>query len=105
MKLTTKLFTITSFIMMMSFNTQQLFAQSVDYKHKIEFSEEEDTEKDFNAIKVYQDVELEKRVVEEKTTEASALDKLLEKNRLRYRNRRTESNNKCFKDIEEHCGS
>jgi len=108
MKLKTKLLAISSFVIMMSLNTQQIVAQSVDYKNKLEFSDDLVTD-DLNAIKLVSSsrVVSKHETVVKKTTKSTKLDELLEKNKLRFRNKRRTNigseNDKCYKESDVHC--
>ena len=106
MKLTIKFLSIASFILILSLNSNQIYAQSIDYNNGVEFSDNESY--DLNSIQL-EDSKPTRKVIVKKVTEEkveiteSDLAKLLErKNNLRYRNvRRTDD--KCYRDSEEVC--
>jgi len=108
MKFKTKLF-IASLILTIGFNSQGVFAQSIDYNNQIEFSDNEIVD-DFNSINVISKSKTETpaaviekaEVVEEEETSLSDLANILENKRLRYRNVRKPAE-KCFREAEESC--
>lgn len=100
MKLRATLF-ITSLIL--SFSLQSISAQSIDYRNKVEFSDNEIND-DLNSINVISNINrpVVKKVEEKAETSITDLAAILDNKRLYYRNIRRPVE-KCYRDTEESC--
>jgi len=106
MKLKTKLI-VTGLILIAGLHTEELFSQSVDYKNKVEFSQEGATG-DLNSITLGDNFETEtpshqesEEIIDNEANFAD-LEAILDMKRLRFRNVR-KTTDKCYRDSEEVC--